>query len=88
MLILFQVENMMKLDAEMTEDVVAYNIVPLDSPSDANKIAFFPEVKYMYSNILYWFSWDNFLICMTFFLVSGESCHVIFKILQRNSKTA
>lgn len=38
---------MMKLDAEMTEDVVAYNIVPLDSSSDANKIAFLPEVKYM-----------------------------------------
>lgn len=48
-----EVENMMKLDAEMTEDVVAYNIVPLDSPSDANKIAFLPEVKAAMSSLKY-----------------------------------
>ncbi|KMZ65956.1 1,3-beta-glucan synthase [Zostera marina] len=48
-----EVENMMKLDAEMTEDVVAYNIVPLDSSSDANKIAFLPEVKAAMSSLKY-----------------------------------
>lgn len=35
----------MESDAAMSEDVVAYNIIPLDAPSTTNVIASFPEVK-------------------------------------------
>lgn len=35
----------MESDAAMSEDVVAYNIIPLDAPSVTNVIASFTEVK-------------------------------------------
>lgn len=38
-------KRMMEKDAEMTEDVVAYNIIPIDSPSTTNDIVLFPEVN-------------------------------------------
>jgi callose synthase len=38
-------KKMMEKDAEMTEDVVAYNIIPIDCPSTTNDIVLFPEVN-------------------------------------------
>jgi callose synthase len=38
-------KTMMEKDAEMTEDVVAYNIIPIDCPSTTNDIVLFPEVN-------------------------------------------
>ena len=34
----------MESDAAMTEDLIAYNIIPLDAPSITNVIVSFPEV--------------------------------------------
>lgn len=33
-------------DAAMTEDLIAYNIIPLDGPSTTNVIGSFPEVNW------------------------------------------
>lgn len=35
---------MMESDAAMTEDLVSYNIIPLDAPTITNPIVSFPEV--------------------------------------------
>lgn len=45
----------MEKDAAMTEDVVAYNIIPLDSPSITNAIVSFPEVviNFGFLNIIF-----------------------------------
>lgn len=37
-------KRVMESDAAMSEDVVAYNIIPLDAPSTTNAIASLPEV--------------------------------------------
>lgn len=37
----------MESDAAMTEDVIAYNIIPLDAPSITNAIVSFPEVNHL-----------------------------------------
>jgi callose synthase len=39
-------KRVMQKDAERTEDVVAYNIIPLDALSTTNDIVNFPEVKF------------------------------------------
>lgn len=36
---------MIESDAAMTEDLVAYNIIPLDAPTKINVITAFPEVS-------------------------------------------
>lgn len=36
---------MMEKDAEMTEDVAAYNIIPIDCPTTTNDIVSFSEVN-------------------------------------------
>ncbi|KAJ3682007.1 hypothetical protein LUZ60_014580 [Juncus effusus] len=48
-----EMKRMMEKDAEMTEDVVAYNIIPLDSPSTTNAIISFPEVQAAISALQY-----------------------------------
>ncbi|KAK1327162.1 Callose synthase 9 [Acorus calamus] len=40
-------------DAAMCEDVIAYNIIPLDAPSTTNVIASFPEVRAAVSALKY-----------------------------------
>lgn len=35
----------MESDAAMTEDLIAYNIIPLDSPTTTNAIVSLPEVS-------------------------------------------
>lgn len=39
-----QLKRVMESDAAMTEDLIAYNIIPLDGPSITNVIASLPEV--------------------------------------------
>ncbi|KAJ0974544.1 hypothetical protein J5N97_016509, partial [Dioscorea zingiberensis] len=39
-----EMKRVMESDAAMTDDVIAYNIIPLDAPSITNAIASFPEV--------------------------------------------
>ena len=39
-----QEKEVMQSDAAMTEEISAYNIVPLDAPSITNAIGDFPEV--------------------------------------------
>ncbi|XP_049931927.1 callose synthase 9 isoform X1 [Nymphaea colorata] len=48
-----ELKRVMKSDAAMSEDLVAYNIVPLDSPSSTNMIGSFPEVKAAISALRY-----------------------------------
>ncbi|KAF3791246.1 Callose synthase 9 [Nymphaea thermarum] len=48
-----ELKRVMKSDAAMSEDLVAYNIVPLDSPSSTNMIVSFPEVKAAISALRY-----------------------------------
>lgn len=38
-------KRVMEKDAAMTEDIIAYNIIPLDAPSIANVIVNFPEAS-------------------------------------------
>lgn len=40
----FQLKRVMESDAAMTEDLVSYNIIPLDAPTITNPIVSFPEV--------------------------------------------
>ncbi|KAF3780127.1 Callose synthase 9 [Nymphaea thermarum] len=48
-----ELKRVMKSDAAISEDLVAYNIVPLDSPSSTNMIVSFPEVKAAISALRY-----------------------------------
>ncbi|XP_073112798.1 callose synthase 9 isoform X2 [Elaeis guineensis] len=48
-----EMKRVMEKDAAMTEDVIAYNIIPLDAPSIANVVASFPEVKAAVSALKY-----------------------------------
>lgn len=43
-----QLKRVMESDAAMTEDLVPFNIIPLDAPTVTNPIAFFPEVNWFY----------------------------------------
>lgn len=40
-----QLKRVMESDAAMTEDMIAYNIIPLESTSTTNRIVYFPEVS-------------------------------------------
>lgn len=40
----FQLKRVMESDAAMTEDLLPYNIIPLDAPTVSNPIVSFPEV--------------------------------------------
>ncbi|XP_073063640.1 callose synthase 9-like isoform X1 [Primulina eburnea] len=40
-----ELKRVMEVDAAMTEDLVAYNIIPLDAPTLTNPIVSFPEVR-------------------------------------------
>lgn len=40
-----ELKKVMQSDAAMTEEISAYNIVPLDAPSITNAIGYFPEVR-------------------------------------------
>ncbi|KAF3321079.1 callose synthase 9 [Carex littledalei] len=46
-------KRMMEKDAEMTEDVVAYNIIPIDCPTTTNDIVSFSEVRAAISALQY-----------------------------------
>lgn len=48
-----EMKRVMEADAAMTEDLAAYNIIPLDAPSTTNAIAFFPEVRAAASALKY-----------------------------------
>uniref|UniRef100_A0A0D9VNS5 1,3-beta-glucan synthase n=1 Tax=Leersia perrieri TaxID=77586 RepID=A0A0D9VNS5_9ORYZ len=48
-----EMKRVMQKDAEMTEDVVAYNIIPLDALSTTNAIVNFPEVRAAISALQY-----------------------------------
>jgi hypothetical protein len=42
-----QLQRMMESDAAMTEDLIAYNIIPLDGPTLTNAIVGMPEVSFL-----------------------------------------
>ncbi|XP_044983200.1 callose synthase 9 [Hordeum vulgare subsp. vulgare] len=48
-----EMKEVMEKDAARTEDVVAYNIIPLDSLSTTNLIVTFPEVRAAISSLQY-----------------------------------
>ncbi|KAE9618585.1 putative 1,3-beta-glucan synthase [Lupinus albus] len=48
----FQLKQVMESDSALTEDLVAYNIIPLDAPS-TNAIVLFPEVQAAVSALKY-----------------------------------
>lgn len=41
---MFQMKRVMESDASMTEDLIAYNIIPLDAQTKTNAIVSLPEV--------------------------------------------
>uniref|UniRef100_A0A1D1Z005 1,3-beta-glucan synthase n=1 Tax=Anthurium amnicola TaxID=1678845 RepID=A0A1D1Z005_9ARAE len=53
-LITEEMKRVMESDAAMTEDLVAYNIIPLDAPSIANVIVTLPEVRAAISSVKYY----------------------------------
>lgn len=77
---------MMEKDAEMTEDVVAYNIIPIDCPTTTNDIVSFSEVNTILScttiNINTIFFFLSYLpICFHFLLISGKSSNLSSPVL-------
>ncbi|KAL6499585.1 Callose synthase 9 [Orobanche gracilis] len=48
-----ELKRVMESDAAMTEDVVPYNIIPLDAPTLTNPIVSFPEVRAASSSLKY-----------------------------------
>ncbi|EPS65016.1 hypothetical protein M569_09763, partial [Genlisea aurea] len=46
-----QMKRVMESDAAMSEDLVPYNIIPLDSPNLTNAIVSFPEVRAAISSL-------------------------------------
>ncbi|XP_023739784.2 callose synthase 9 [Lactuca sativa] len=48
-----ELKRMMESDAAMTEDLIAYNIIPLDAPVVTNVITSFPEVRAAVSSLKY-----------------------------------
>ncbi|XP_062116848.1 callose synthase 9-like isoform X2 [Humulus lupulus] len=48
-----ELRRVMETDAAMTDDLIAYNIIPLDAPSPTNRIGFFPEVQAAISVLKY-----------------------------------
>ncbi|XP_078446407.1 callose synthase 9-like [Wolffia australiana] len=53
-LITEEMKRVMESDAAMSEDLVAYNLIPLDVPSTTNAIAFLPEVRAAISSLNYY----------------------------------
>ena len=41
----WQLKQVMELDAAMTEDLIAYNIIPMDTTNITNRIVTLPEVS-------------------------------------------
>lgn len=48
-----ELKRVIDSDAAMTEDLIAYNIIPLDAPTITNAIVLFPEVKAAVSALKY-----------------------------------
>ncbi|XP_047329980.1 callose synthase 9-like isoform X2 [Impatiens glandulifera] len=48
-----ELKRVMKSDAAMTEDLIAYNIIPLDAPTTSNAIVSMSEVRAAISAIVY-----------------------------------
>lgn len=48
-----ELKRVMESDAAMTEDLIAYNIIPLDAPTITNTIVSFPEVQAAVSALKY-----------------------------------
>ncbi|KAJ9549228.1 hypothetical protein OSB04_021771 [Centaurea solstitialis] len=49
-----ELKRVMESDAAMTEDLIAYNIIPLDAPAITNAITSFPEVRAAISALKYY----------------------------------
>ncbi|KAK7310312.1 hypothetical protein RJT34_07750 [Clitoria ternatea] len=48
-----ELKRLMDSDAALTEDLIAYNIIPLDAPSSTNAIVSLPEVQAAVSSLKY-----------------------------------
>ncbi|CAL5210331.1 unnamed protein product [Lathyrus oleraceus] len=48
-----ELKRVMESDSASTEDLIAYNIIPIDAASSTNAIAFFPEVQAAVSSLKY-----------------------------------
>ncbi|XP_071742690.1 callose synthase 9 [Rutidosis leptorrhynchoides] len=48
-----ELKRVIESDAAMTEDLIAYNIIPLDAPALTNAITSFPEVRAAISSLKY-----------------------------------
>ncbi|CAL0316284.1 unnamed protein product [Lupinus luteus] len=48
-----ELKQVMESDSALTEDLIAYNIIPLDAPSSTNAIVSFPEVQAAVSALKY-----------------------------------
>ncbi|XP_024994756.1 callose synthase 9 isoform X3 [Cynara cardunculus var. scolymus] len=49
-----ELKRVIESDAAMTEDLIAYNIIPLDAPAITNAITSFPEVRAAISSLKYY----------------------------------
>lgn len=58
-----QMKRVMQADAAMSEDVVPYNIIPLDAPSITNVITSFSEVPLVTLLIFFCFFFGPYLHC-------------------------
>ncbi|XP_019428289.1 PREDICTED: callose synthase 9-like [Lupinus angustifolius] len=48
-----ELKRVLESDSALTEDLIAYNIIPLDAPSSTNAIVLFPEVQAAVSALKY-----------------------------------
>lgn len=72
-----QLKRVMESDAAMSEDLISYNIIPLDAPTLTNAIISLPEVKcflfqlsFLLLLLYFFFRWINFWKLLTW-LVFG-----------------
>lgn len=71
-----ELKRMMESDAAMTEDLIAYNIIPLDAPVVTNVITSFPEVN---SNTEYHFIFFILSVqLLLYYLYSYSRFHIFF----------
>ena len=83
----FQLKRVIESDAAMTEDLVAYDIIPLDAPARTNAIGFFPEVV-LISMVTWSFCPCWYCYYLLILLSTGPSCIFCNKVLQGSTKVA
>lgn len=83
---LLQLKHVIDSDAAMSEDTIAYNIIPLDAPVTTNATTAFPEVRYFLFYTFVHAMWLVLLHDKKMWAGSSGSCSV--EVFSRLAKIA